>query len=165
MGNHSETVPITADDISVAIREWFERFGRYCASVDYESARRIFAPDVVSFGTKAEIVSGLNHLQKNQWEGIWPNIRDFTFDLHNIYSSGDGRYAWGITTWASTGFDREGKPFFRPGRATVVLERREGEWLAVHTHISLYPGTPPSTFGPKGVAKKQPSPPTKTPSS
>ena len=154
MASPSETVPITVDDPEAAVREWFARFGRYCASVDYASARRIFAPDVVSFGTKAEIVAGLDALQKNQWEGIWPNIRDFAFDLGHIRSFGDGRYAWGVTTWTSTGFDHAGKPFFRPGRATVVLERRKGAWLAVHTHISLFPGTPQRTFGPPGSAKQ-----------
>ena len=140
---------ITIDDPNMAAREWFALLSRYCASVDYESTRAIFAPDILSFGTRAEIVSGLDALQENQWEGIWPNIKDFKVDLDSVHSSGDERHAWGVATWTSTGFDEDGKSYFRPGRATVTLERRYGVWLATHTHFSLNPGTPPRTFGPK----------------
>ena len=109
----------------------------------------MFAPDVVSFGTKSLIDTGLDAVQKNQWEGVWPNIRDFRFDLDSIRSGGDDYQALGIATWTSTGFDKKGKPFLRPGRATVALERRNGAWLAIHTHFSLSPGTPPRSFGPR----------------
>ena len=139
--------PITTQDPHEAVREWFERLGQYCADVDYASARALFALDVVSFGTRADVVSGLSALQSNQWESIWPNIRYFKIEAGSIKSGGDRRHAWGVATWTSTGFDREGRPFDRPGRATVALERRGDEWLAVHTHFSLFPGTPQRTFG------------------
>ena len=109
----------------------------------------IFAPGLVLFGTKADTFVGLDVAQKSQWKGIWPNIRDFRFDLGSIHWGGDESHAWGVATWTSTGFDEQGGPFPRPGRATVALERRDGVWLAVHTHFSLFPGTPPRTFGPR----------------
>ena len=138
---------VTVSEPDAAVREWFGLLGRYCASVDYDSTRAIFATDVVSFGTKADIVSGLDALQANQWEGIWPNIEDFEVNLDSVRSAGNERCAWGVATWTSTGFYEDGKPFFRPGRATVTLERRDGVWLATHTHFSLNPGTPPRTYG------------------
>jgi ketosteroid isomerase-like protein len=110
---------------------------------------------VASFGTRADIVTGLDRLQRNQWEGIWPNIAGFRVDLDSVRGGGNGAAAWGIAVWASTGFHEDGTSFHRPGRATVALERRktsaapDGEWLAVHTHFSLNPGTPPRTFGRK----------------
>ena len=61
--------PITATDPAAAARAWFAELGRCCAAVDYDSAEAIFAPDVVSFGTKADVVSGLGPLRRNQWEG------------------------------------------------------------------------------------------------
>ena len=143
--------PITTDDPLVAVRSWFGLMSRFCAVVDYDGAEAIFAPDVVSFGTKAAIVTGLAELRRNQWEGIWPNIRDFVIDVANARGGGDEGSAWGVATWTSTGFDREGRPFERPGRATVTLERRDGRWLAVHTHFSLAPGAPQQTFGPGGA--------------
>jgi ketosteroid isomerase-like protein len=141
---------ITTNDPAAAVRQWFALLDRYCATVDYEGGESIFAPDTIAFGTKARVVSGLEHVRKNQWEGIWPNIRDFKVQLEEVRGGGDKRWAWGVTTWTSTGFDREGKPYFRPGRATVILERLEERWLAVHSHFSLAPGTPQETFGPPG---------------
>ena len=141
--------PIRAADPCAAVLEWFARLGRHCAAVDYVSARAIFAPDVRSFGTRAGIVMGLDALQANQWEGIWPNIAGFALDLDGIQAGGDDRCAWGIATWTSTGFDEASQPFARPGLATVVLERRDDAWLAVHTHFSLFPGTPSRTFSPR----------------
>ncbi len=140
--------PITTDDPVGAARDWFAELGRCCAAVDYDSAEAIFAPDVVSFGTRADVVAGLGPLRRNQWEGIWPNIADFRIDLDSVRSGGGERHAWGVATWTSTGFHENGEEFHRPGRATVTLERRDGVWLATHTHFSLNPGTPPRTFGP-----------------
>jgi ketosteroid isomerase-like protein len=138
---------ITDPDPLTAVRQWFELLGHYCATEDYSAAHTIFAADVASFGTKAKIVSGIEPLQKNQWEGIWPNITDFRIERDSIHGGGDNRHAWGMAAWDSTGYDQQGAPFYRPGRATVVLQRRDGVWLALHTHFSLVPGTPPHTYG------------------
>ncbi|MGE3984936.1 MAG: nuclear transport factor 2 family protein [Dehalococcoidia bacterium] len=139
--------PITTTDPLEAARQWFGLLSSYCAAVDFDSAEAIFAGDVVSFGTKAAIVAGMEHLRRNQWEGIWPNIRDFRIDVEHVEGGGNEDTAWGVANWNSTGFDEQHEPFDRPGRATVILERREGRWLAVHTHFSLAPGTPQRTFG------------------
>ena len=138
---------VKASDPVDAVRQWFTLMGRYCASLDYDAAERIFAEDVVSFGTAMEIVRGRKALREGQWESIWGNITDFQMDLGNVEARGSGNQAWGIVTWTSTGYDSDHKPFHRPGRATVTLERRDGVWLAVHTHFSLFPGTPQRTFG------------------
>ena len=143
--------PITTSSPAEAVRNWYALLSDYCAAVDYASAEAIFAPDVFSFGTRARVVQGLEHVRANQWEGIWPNIRDFKIELERIACGGSEALAWGVTTWTSTGFDRDGKPYDRPGRATIVLERRDGRWLAVHTHFSLAPGTPQQTFGAGGA--------------
>jgi ketosteroid isomerase-like protein len=143
--------PITTADPQAAVRQWFELLGAYCAAVDYDSGETIFAADVVAFGTKARVVTGRDHVRQNQWEGIWGNIRDFKIEMDNVHAAGDERWAWGVTTWTSTGFDREGKPYDRPERATVALERRHGRWLCVHSHFSLAPGTQQQTFGPGGA--------------
>jgi ketosteroid isomerase-like protein len=132
-----------------AVREWFQTLERCVRQVDYHTAREIFATDVLSFGTQADVVSGLDTLVANQWSGIWPNIRDFTFTLEHLHCGASGDLAWGIVPWTSTGFHPDGRAFPRPGRATVVFERRQGTWLAVHTHFSLFPGTPPTTHGAK----------------
>lgn len=142
---------ITVDDGAAAVRAWFERLETAVRAVDYDAGRAIVADDVVSFGTKAVTVRGLDHLQDNQWSGIWPTTEGFTVDLDSLHADRAGALAWGVVTWTSTGFDEVGEPFDRPGRATVVLERRDGRWLAVHTHFSLFPGVPQETYGPGGA--------------
>ena len=76
-------------------------------------------------------------------------MEEFEFLLKKLIVSGQGDFAWGITQWNSVGFDADGNSFNRPGRATVILQKVEETWLAVHTHFSLLPGTPYKTFGKK----------------
>lgn len=122
-----------------AIRDWFDTLQACCRAVDFERARPIFAPDAIGFGTFGSVLVGRDHLEAGQWRNIWPNIKDFTFQQDQLRWGADGRYAWGIVTWTSTGFDARGQSFDRPGRATVIFEWREGKLLAIHTHFSLYP--------------------------
>jgi len=74
---------------------------------------------------------------------------DLKKNMETVHSGGDEYHAWGIATWTSTGFHENGTSFHRPGRATVILERRNHHWVSVHTHFSLNPGTSPRTYGPK----------------
>jgi ketosteroid isomerase-like protein len=136
-----------SDSPRAEIRAWFETLQRCVRAVDYDSARGIFAPDVVSFGTRADLVRGLDALQAQQWSGVWPAIVDFAFDLDALHVDGDGEVVWAAVVWTSTGFHEDGTPFPRPGRATVAFARRDGRWLATHTHFSLNPGTPPRSHG------------------
>ena len=145
--NGEDAPDITTPCPKSAARRWFELMERFCAAADFDAAERIFARDAVSFGANMDIVCGRKRLRKSEWEGVWNNISGFKIDIDNIHAGGNGRSAWGVATWTSIGFDYEHKPFYRPGRASVVLERRGGRWLAVHAHFSLYPGAPHRTFG------------------
>jgi len=140
--------PITTEDPVAAVTEWFELMSLYCSTVDFDSARGIFAPHVASFGTQADAVRGLDRLQKEQWEQIWPRTKGFRVLMDTVHASGNAGMAWGMATWESMGFDQEGKSFRRPGRATVVLERIGDRWLALHTHFSLYRGVAQETYEP-----------------
>jgi ketosteroid isomerase-like protein len=137
-------------DAGQSIHDWFQTLERSARQVDYQTMRQHFAPDVLSFGTRADVVSGLDALVANQWSGIWPNIRDFTIEFEHLHWGASGGLAWGIAPWHSTGFHPDGTSFARPGRATVIFECRQGKWLATHTHFSLFPGTPQSSHGPRG---------------
>ena len=57
---------IETRDPEAAVRQWFQVLGRCCAAVDYESARAIFATDVASFGSRANVVVGVAPLQQQQ---------------------------------------------------------------------------------------------------
>lgn len=128
------------------IAAWFEEWAGYVSAVNFQRARALFHPEVVGFGTYMEYVRGLDELERQQWRSIWGTISDFRFLTDRLICgvAGDGRQAWGIVPWTSTGYNEDGSTFERPGRATVLFVRDEdaGRWLAIHTHISLSPGTP-----------------------
>ena len=136
---------------NTASRAWFGTWGSLVASVDYVSARDLVHPDVIGFGTFMDVVRGLDRLEAQQWRSIWPTIGDFRFLVDQLVSdvSDDGKHAYGIVPWTSTGFHEDGSTYDRPGRATVLFtrEHESDPWRAIHTHISLAPGTPQKSFG------------------
>jgi ketosteroid isomerase-like protein len=118
--------------------QWLTTFEAACRGRDFEAGRRLFAPDAVAFGTYATAVHGLDNIEREQWRQIWPRIRDFRFGAGPTVA-GAGEAAWIAATWSSGATAADGRPFTRHGRATFNLARRDGRWVAVHSHVSLLP--------------------------
>jgi ketosteroid isomerase-like protein len=133
--------------------EWLETFSAYVRAVDYQSARPLFHPDILAFGTHRDVLPSLDAWVNTQWDNVWPKTDDFRFDLAgaHVLVSDDGGTAVVIATWTSTGFDPEGSPFDRPGRATIVFHKFDGRWLGVHSHLSLNRGVPQTSHGNRPV--------------
>lgn len=129
------------EEQSAEIRAWLDAFSAAVRAVDYECGMTMFAPEAVGFGTYAGMVHGLDRLVGDQWMRIWGVTRGFTFRLDEMVGGVSGDQAWVAVPWDSEGRDPGGKWSARPGRATIVLQRRGGRWLAVHSHFSLYPPT------------------------
>src|SRR5512134_1731366 len=110
--------------------QWLRAFEAAVRTRDFAAGRTMFAPDAVAFGTWARAVSGLDNIVREQWQNVWPRIRDFRFDADaQVHAAGDS--AWIATGWLTEATGPDGLPFRRPGRGTFVLERRQGRWLAV----------------------------------
>jgi len=64
-----------------------------------------------------------------------------------------------IAPWTSTGYHEDGKPFPRPGRATMVFSKVAQEnpqenlqgWLCTHSHMSLNRGVPQTSHANRPV--------------
>ena len=136
-----------SQDTEQSIREWFHIMERCFRNLDYATAQKLVAEDVLAFSTRTNVMSGIDALVTQQWMVNWPNLHDFTFNFDQLHWGASGDLAWAIITWHSTGFHPDGTPFPRPGRTTVIFERRNATWLAIHTHYALAPGTPPTTHG------------------
>ena len=121
------------------VADWFRHLERCVRAIDFDGARPIFAEEAVGFGTFGAMLDGLDALVAGQWQQIWPNIEGFTFDLDSLRFGADGALVWAICRWDSIGHGADGSTFDRPGRATVILERRDGTLKALHTHFSLVP--------------------------
>jgi ketosteroid isomerase-like protein len=121
------------------LRAWLGAWQDRVRAVDFEGGRALCAPDLVAFGTVAPFVEGLDAVMAAQWTHVWPNIRDFTIRVADARGEILGDRAWVAAPWDSRGVHPDGRTFSRPGRCTVILARREGRWLATHTHFSLTP--------------------------
>lgn len=128
-----------SDTTATELRDWLEAFAACVRAQDFDGARPMIAEEVVSFGTKAAMVEGRDNLIAQQWRHIWPTIQGFAFDLDTLHWRRADDVAWAALTWTSQGFRPDGTPFPRPGRATFTLVRRDSNWLATHTHFSLFP--------------------------
>ena len=124
--------------------QWLETFAGYVRDVDYASARPLFHPDVLAFGTHNDVISGVAAWASTQWDKVWPRTADFRFTLPQtrILVSADGTMATVIAPWTSTGYHQGGTAFDRPGRATLVFSKGDAGWLCVHSHMSLNRGVP-----------------------
>jgi ketosteroid isomerase-like protein len=133
--------------------DWLERFSANVRDVDYASARPLFHPNIIAFGTHQDILLDRESWIATQWDNVWPKTDDFRFNTATtrILISADGGFATVIAPWSSTGFAPDGKPFDRPGRATFVFHKSGSEWLCVHSHLSLNRGVPQTSHANRPV--------------
>ncbi len=145
-----------AEELTESVRTWVAAWGQEVAALDFAAGRARFSDDVVAFGTKAHVVTGLDALYEQQWSQVWPTIEDFAFlvDELEVLASPDELQAVAVCPWTSTGFAEDGTRFDRPGRATIVLRRAgpQAPWQGVHTHFSLVPGVPQRSHGQRSRA-------------
>jgi ketosteroid isomerase-like protein len=130
---------VSAEQMDAIARAFLTEMQACVRASDFARARPLFNPHVVAFGTYTAILSGRDQLENDQWRNVWPRIRDFTFRLDEARCVGDADVVCVVVPWDSTGTRADGEAFPRPGRATLVLMRSAGRWVAVHTHFSLRP--------------------------
>ena len=138
--------PLPEADATLArmFHAWLETFSSYVREVDYASAKTLFHPDILAFGTHNDVIAGLADWTSTQWDNVWPKTTDFRFNLAQtrILVGADGSMATVIAPWTSTGYHPGGAPFERPGRATMVFNKTAEGWLCTHSHMSLNRGVP-----------------------
>lgn len=149
------SLPEAAPETRAFFIDWLERFSANVRDVDYAAARPLWHPDVLVFGTHRDVVQGRETAIGGQWDNVWPRTEGFHFDIAatRVLASADGGTAVVIAPWTSIGFDRDGRRFDRPGRATLIFHRANpaAEWLVVHSHMSLNKGVPQDSFGDRPV--------------
>lgn len=133
------------------IRQWFKRLSDHVQAIDYEGARAIFAEDMIAFGTFTDFMFERDIAEQQQWRNVWGTIRNFRWRLDAVEGivSADRLTAIGMGIFDSDGFNLDGSKFDRRGRATVTFARQKvgDPWVATHTHMSLFRGTPDRSYG------------------
>lgn len=124
--------------------QWLRKWESLINAQDFAQARSLFSKDVISFGTFAEILTGLDDLEARQWRKIWPTIAGFTFDdPHILVSEESPQTATVISLWHSQGKAGKNGFYQRRGRATLILRNEKGGLRCIHSHLSMEPGIPP----------------------
>ena len=145
-------VLLTEEDLD-AVKAWFRELAEHVRAVDFAAARHLFAEDFVAFGTFTDFMIGRDLAENNQWRNVWPTIDSFVWRLDDAKAlvSPDRLFAVGLAVWDSTGYHPDGQLFDRKGRATVSFTRAKVDdpWVASHTHMSLFRGTPDVSHGTK----------------
>jgi ketosteroid isomerase-like protein len=140
------------DDLA-RVKAWFEHLSEHVRAVDFAGAHPLFADDMIAFGTFENFITGRDRVEAAQWRSVWPVTAEFRYRLDDIRAivSADRLTAIGIGVFDSTGYHRDGTAYARPGRTTAAFSRRAvGEdWVADHTHMSLFRDVPSLSFGQK----------------
>jgi ketosteroid isomerase-like protein len=121
------------------LENWLRRFVEVIRNRDYVAARKLFADDVISFGTVCFRVETLDALASSQWKIAWPNFRNFNFEFGSAGVHLEAEQAVVIVNWKATDVRRDDPSSEIRGRATIVLQNTNSEWKAIHTHFSLKP--------------------------
>ena len=119
--------------------QWLEGFAEAVRTCDYARGRAMFAPEAVGFGTVAPRAVGLERLINEQWRRVWGVTHGFSFYLDVLEAGGEEPVFWAAAPWSSFGRTADGVELERRGRSTIVLVRRDGKLLAVHSHFSFLP--------------------------
>jgi ketosteroid isomerase-like protein len=123
--------------------EWLRQWEIAINEEDFAAARRLFSPDVISFGTLAGFMASLQELETRQWRMVWPAIRNFKFDDPIVLPAGEHSLsALIVSLWHSKGKAADGGWYDRKGRATLVLRLQNGLLVCCHSHLSMDPGMP-----------------------
>ena len=61
----------TAAALVAELRDWLDAFAAAVRAVDYAAGERLFAPDVVGFGTVGVLLCGRDTLMQLQWRRVW----------------------------------------------------------------------------------------------
>src|SRR5262245_41416170 len=140
-----------AEDDKRTVGEWYARWDKFVADVDFVPVREMFAEDTVAFGTKTEMMKSRPHLEREQWRQVGPSIDDYRYDLSTleVVTSPDRLMAMGAVIFRSNGIHPDGTKFVRDGRSTCTFMRTAvGEpWICTHSHLSVTPGTPYTSHG------------------
>jgi hypothetical protein len=65
-----DPLPIANAEITQFFGQRLETFAGYVRDVDYASARPLFHPDLLAFGTHNDVIPGLDKWVTTQWDNI-----------------------------------------------------------------------------------------------
>src|SRR5258707_6776277 len=111
--------PPHPEDLAL-VQKWFRCLSEQVQAVDFAGAHRLFAEDMIAFGTFENFITGRDAVERAQWRNVWPVTSGFRYRMDDIRAlvSPDRLFAIGMAVFDSTGNHNDGLPYDRPGRTT-----------------------------------------------
>ena len=132
-----------AHPLAAVARQWLSEMQVCVRTQDYARARQLCAPDVVLFSVRTTFAVGPEAAEREQWRRAWPNIRDFTFRLDEMYCFGGDQGLCVAVQGDMQMVQPDGTTTPASNRATIMLQPHGGDrWLAAHLHFSQPPAPP-----------------------
>ena len=129
-------------DKRAAITKILNRIVECVHNLDYEAVRDLIPDDGVYFGSVAVRAQGYDELYEKQFSRVWPNIDEFRINPSSVSIHTSDNIAWATCLFESSAPGTDGEPSVRKGRMTFIFASRDGKWVMVHSHDSLYPTLP-----------------------
>jgi len=122
---------------------------------DIEKLHAAYADDVsmVNGSWAPPVLGWSNYLSIYQQNRA--RIQRVRMDRFNTYIKVNGNIGWACYQWDFSA-DVDGKPMASQGQTTVVVAKRNNQWVIVHNHTSLISGaqsTPANTTTPQPTPK------------
>ncbi|HEY6946645.1 MAG TPA: nuclear transport factor 2 family protein [Candidatus Acidoferrum sp.] len=107
---------------------------------DIEKLHSMYADDVslVNAAWAPPVIGWANYLAIYQQQRA--RMQRVRMDRSNTYIKVNGNTGWACYQWDFSA-DVDGRPVQSQGQTTVVLEKRNNQWVIVHNHTSLSPGS------------------------
>jgi ketosteroid isomerase-like protein len=121
--------------VTATLASWLDQFVAAVRSDDIDAGRRLFADDAVGYGALTARMLGLESLVAQQWRPTWARVAQWDVTEVDLLLERDDLAVLAFC-WQRLNND-DGATV--PGRATMVLQRVDDQWLCVHSHFSASP--------------------------
>lgn len=130
--------PPTPNTDEARIRELLEKWTRTLHAKDLDTLMALYAPDTVTFDLMPPSqVQGAERYRKNfeKWFAAMPGPIDYEIHDLRVTTSDDVAFCHSLSHVRGTRANGEKADYWV--RVTVGLQKRNGEWLAMHDHVSM----------------------------
>jgi ketosteroid isomerase-like protein len=135
--------PASSKGNAAVIRDRAQKLWAAYSTLDASKARTFYAggADKIFYDIAPLEYRGIDEYQKGAVE-LLKQFRTASFKLNDDFAVHlAGNQAWSTATWQMGGVGRDGNKTSMQGRWTAIWQRRNGNWLIVHEHVSVPLGT------------------------